>query len=119
MTSSFPLFSEKLGAEAEGERGRLVAVERFAADPEAFFVVVGLQVQAAELAFACPPDDGGIAVFRDDRAGLAAGAIAERLAIAERQAGDDDGGVVLLRAVDAVGKLVVERDLVDFGGRLV
>ena len=51
--------------------------------------------------------------------GLAAGTDAEILPIAQRQAGHDHGGVVLLRAVDAIGILIVHRDLIDFRGRLI
>ena len=85
--------------------GLLVVRSAIAETHEAAHFVGGVHIAAAELAFARAPHDGGIAVFGDDGAGLAAGAVAELLSVAERQAGDDDGGVVLLRAVDAIGEL--------------
>ena len=63
--------------------------------------LVGLDPDVAALAAA-----GGVPVALVDRAVLG-------------RAGHADGGVVLLRAVDAVGELVVGGDVVELGGRLV
>ena len=95
-----------------------VAVERLRADPVAL-LIRSAQILPAELALATAVDDLGFHRVGNDRSGFAAGAGPKVLPISQRKAGHDDGSVVLLRAVDAVGILVVHRHLVDFGGRLI
>ena len=104
--------------EAVDQVAARIAVERLHADPVAL-LVGGVQVEAAELALATAVDQFGMFDIGNDGTGLATGTGAEILAVAQRQAGHDDGGVVLLRAVDAVGILIVHRHLVNLGGGLV
>src|SRR6185312_6101734 len=103
--------------EAVDQRIAAIAVEGLGADP-VLLLVVGADVEAAELSLASAVDDFGVGAG-DDGAGLAAGAGAPGLAIPQRETGDDDGGVVLLGAVDAVGILIVHGDLIDLGGGLI
>ncbi len=95
-----------------------IAVQRLRADPVALFIG-GAQIEPGELALATPVDQFGMPPVGNDRARLAARTGAETLPVAGRQAGHDHGSVVLLRAVDPVGILVVHRHLVDLGGGLV
>ena len=45
--------------------------------------------------------------------------IAPRDNALNRVAGDTDAGVILLRAIDAVGELIVSTDVIELGGELV
>ena len=104
--------------EAVDESFAAVAIERFGADPIAL-LIRGLHVLAGELALASAIDDVGILRVGDDGTGFASGADAELLTGAGGIAGDDDGGVILLRAVEAIGVLIIDGDLIDFGGGLI
>src|SRR4029077_1276239 len=75
-----------------------------------------------EWAFVIGIDDVGIARVRDDVTAFAAadgGPIAAIDVAVIGAGGDADGGIVLLRAVDAIEEIVVGGDVVELGGGLI
>ena len=85
--------------------------------------LAGPAVEAADVAaVAAGVGHLGVARLRRDVSALAAGHVVP-VAVADAEAAgaarDRDGGVILLRAVDAVGELVVGDHVVELRGRLV
>ena len=91
-----------------------IAIQRLRTHPVIFFLA-HLQIHDAVLAFARSVDDIRIAGMGHDWAGLASGTGAPIVAIVWISlAGNNDRGVVLLRAI-----LIVSPDAIDFSSRLI
>ncbi len=112
-------FQRRDALEAEAQILRVRPVQRLTANPILLLVAVGAQIEPAELALAAGPYHQRIINLGDDRPGFAARPFHIGLAGAGGLRRDDQCRIVLLRAIEAVGKLVVHRDLVDFGRGLV
>src|SRR5258708_19466426 len=95
-----------------------VAVKGLRANPIAL-LISRRKIPAAELAFATSKNDFRIPRVRNNRPSLASRSHAEILSVPQRKARNNDRGVVLLRAINAIRILVVYSHLIDFGLRLL
>ena len=98
---------------------RRIAIERLPAGP-VVLRLTGHHVHHLELSLARTVDDVRILRMRHDRTSLASRPRAPFFAaLRVRLARDNNGRVVLLRAVKFVGKLVVKPDAINLGRRLI
>ena len=96
-----------------------IAIQRLRTDPVILFLT-NFQIHHAVLAFARSINDVRIVRMGHDWAGLASGTGAPIVAIVWISlAGNNDCGVVLLRAIELVRKLIVKPDAIDLRGWLI